>query len=130
MKTCKKWRSQKIHFVGVIQFIVKLHAKIKFEDINTILKQKSSKDKFLQLPTTSFHILKILHDNLVAYTIKYIFFNISNQTIFHPLISHLVTRSVLYEFHLWSLGWYSGIFFHEYKSSILLFVFHFILHQS
>ena len=100
MKTCKKWRSQKIHFVGVIQFIVKLHAKIKFEDINTILKQKSSKDKFLQLPTTSFHILKILHDDLVAYTIKYIFFNISNQTIFHPLISHLVTRSVLYEFHL------------------------------
>ena len=39
----------------------------------------------LQLSSTSFHILKSLHDILIISVTSYISFNIHNQAIIHPL---------------------------------------------
>ena len=41
--------------------------------------------KNLQLSSTSFHILKSLHDILIISVASYISFNIHNQAIIHPL---------------------------------------------
>ena len=37
-----------------------------------------------------FHILKLLHDLFIINPTSYIYFNVHNQTITHPLISHLI----------------------------------------
>ena len=37
-----------------------------------------------------FHILKLLHDFFIINPTSYIYFNVHNQTIIHPLISYLI----------------------------------------
>ena len=52
--------------------------------------KKSLIHKVLQLPSTIFHILKLLHDIFIINTTSYICFNVHSQAIIHPLISHLI----------------------------------------
>ena len=37
------------------------------------------------MPFISLHILKLVHDNLIINAARYIFFNVHNQAIIHPL---------------------------------------------
>ena len=60
----------------------------------------------LQLLSTSFHILKLLHDSLINNATSYISFNIHNQTIIHPLISHSIAQFILYIFHCRKISFY------------------------
>ena len=46
--------------------------------------------KVLQLSSTIFYILKLLHDTFIINPISYICFNVHSQAIIHPLISHLI----------------------------------------
>ena len=48
------------------------------------------KHKILQLFFMIFHILKLLHDFFIINLTSYIYFTVHNQTIIHPLISHLI----------------------------------------
>ena len=38
----------------------------------------------------SFYILKLLHNSLIINVTNYLYFNVNNQKIIHPLISHLI----------------------------------------
>ena len=55
------------------------------------------------MSSTGFHILKLLHDSLIINATNYIFFNIHNQTIIHPLISHSIAQFILYIFDCYKL---------------------------
>ena len=50
------------------------------------------------MPSTSFYILKSMHDSLIINATSYIFFNIHNQAIIHPLISHSIAQFIFIYF--------------------------------
>ena len=50
----------------------------------------------LQLPSTSFHILKSLHDSLIINTTNYISFNVHNQAIIHLLnVEQIIEQNLI-----------------------------------
>ena len=70
------------------------------ENLNILISQKKNKNKktktkieihkILQLLSMIFHVLKLLHDFFIINPMSYIYFNVHNQIITHPLISHLI----------------------------------------
>ena len=50
----------------------------------------------LQLLSTSFRILKLLHDNLIINVTGYISFNVHNQVIIHPLnVEQIIEQNLI-----------------------------------
>ena len=67
-------------------------------DIHYLYKREEANYSFLQLISTCFYILKLLHNNVIINAMRNVFLYVYNHAVIHPLITHSHTQSSLPHF--------------------------------